>query len=140
MNISASVINAIVTIPSLGSLMRDEAGNQIRKGESLRVHILAVLPGWNHRSVLPEALLVGATTFTGYSSAAFSRSVKIILPEGHQLIAILVDSDGKATSWESLPIEIESGDANANQAASLTKIISQHLTKELQSGGLLHKR
>ncbi|WP_448309807.1 hypothetical protein [Pantoea sp. PGP6] len=107
MTIDANIVNAIVTISSLGKTVSDHAGNIIRKGESLRVHLLAVQPGWDKGSVVPETLLVGTTFFTGFSTSAYSRAVKVLLPDGYQLIALPVDSEGCAISWESLPVHIE---------------------------------
>lgn len=103
-----NICEVTVTIPSLGTITTDGAGNQIKRGDKCRVHLYAVKPDW-HSGTTFEGFNVGAITFTGYTESPFKRSQKIMMPDGYKLVALRVDDDGMPTSWDSLPVQFVGG-------------------------------
>lgn len=102
------VCEVTVTLPSLGTVTTDIAGNRIEHGDKCRVHLYAVKPDW-HSGTIFEGFNVGAITFTGYTDSPFKRSQKIMVPDGYKLVALQVDDDGVPTSWDSLPVNFSGG-------------------------------
>ncbi|WP_240617909.1 MULTISPECIES: phage tail tip fiber protein [Enterobacter] len=102
------VCEVTVTLPSLGTVTTDGAGNRIEHGDKCRVHLYAVKPDW-HSGTIFEGFNVGAITFTGYTDSPFKRSQKIMVPDGYKLVALQVDDDGVPTSWDSLPVNFSGG-------------------------------
>lgn len=102
------VCEVIVTLPSLGTITTDGAGNRIEHGDKCRVHLYAVKPDW-HSGTIFEGFNVGAITFTGYTDSPFKRSQKIMVPDGYKVVALQVDDDGVPTSWYSLPVNFSGG-------------------------------
>lgn len=103
-----NICEVTVTIPSLGTITTDGAGNQIERGDKCRVHLFAVKPDWHSRTIF-EGFNVGVITFTGYTESPFKRSQKIMMPDGYKLVALRVDDDGMPTSWDSLPVQFAGG-------------------------------
>lgn len=151
MNISASIVKVIVTLPVIGTVSRNELGEVVKKGQSYRVHIYAAKPGWREGKAERDFLTVGVLTGSGYTTGPFKRSLNVILPEGMELVALNIDEDGIASSWDSLPIHIDqwfsltdsliiTGFQEVNiQDGMIAKAIKEHLNKELKPGGLLYK-
>lgn len=102
------ICEVTVTLPSLGTITTDGAGNQIKRGDKCRVHLYAVGRDWRSGSIF-EGFNVGAITFTGYTESPFKRSQKILMPDGYKLVALRVDDDGVPTSWDSLPVHFSGG-------------------------------
>ena len=102
------VCEVTVTLPSLGTITTDGAGNRIKHGDKRRVHLYAVKPDW-HSGTIFEGFNVGAITFTGYTDSPFKRSQKIMVPDGYKLVALQVDDDGVPTSWDSVPVNFSGG-------------------------------
>lgn len=102
------ICEVTVTLPSLGTITTDGAGNQIKRGDKCRVHLYAVGRDWRSGSIF-EGFNVGAITFTGYTESPFKRSQKILMPDGYKLVALRVDDDGVPTSWDSLPVQFVGG-------------------------------
>lgn len=117
------ICEVTVTLPSLGTITTDGAGNQIKRGDKCRVHLYAVGRDWRSGSIF-EGFNVGAITFTGYTESPFKRSQKILMPDGYKLVALRVDDDGVPTSWDSLPVQFVGGlislkDVDAAECAEL---------------------
>ncbi|MEI9740423.1 DUF1983 domain-containing protein [Enterobacter kobei] len=110
-----NICEVTVTIPSLGTITTDGAGNKIKRGEKCRVHLYAVKPDW-HSGTIFDGFNVGAICFTGYTDSPFKRSQKIMMPDGFKLVALRVDDDGVPTSWESLPVQFSGGLISLNDA------------------------
>ena len=172
MNITARIVDAIVTIPHLGKQGQDAAGNTINHCGRLTVHVYAVPAGTVDLGYHPENILLGQVDFNGFSSDKFSRSVRIVLPYGMKVVAIPVDESGAATLYQELPVCLEevsvegkglepfalsggrvfiaagqfavNSDSEENRAEKLKAIIAEtvveQLKKEMQPGGLLHRR
>ena len=102
------ICEVTVTLPSLGTITTDGAGNQIKRGDKCRVHLYAVGRDWRSGSIF-EGFNVGAITFTGYTESPFKRSQKILMPDSYKLVALRVDDDGVPTSWDSLPVQFVGG-------------------------------
>lgn len=102
------VCEVTVTLPSLGTITTDGAGNRIEHGDKCRVHLYAVKPDWRSGTIF-EGFNVGAITFTGYTDSPFKRSQKIMVPDGYKLVALQVDDDGVPTSWDGLPVNFSGG-------------------------------
>ncbi|EPF0313374.1 phage tail tip fiber protein [Enterobacter chuandaensis] len=102
------VCEVTVTLPSLGTITTDSAGNRIEHGDKCRVHLYAVKPDWRSGTIF-EGFNVGAITFTGYTDSPFKRSQKIMVPDGYKLVALRVDDDGVPTSWDGLPVHFTGG-------------------------------
>lgn len=102
------ICEVTVTLPSLGTITTDGAGNQIKRGDKCRVHLYAVGRDWRSGSIF-EGFNVGAITFIGYTESPFKRSQKILMPDGYKLVALRVDDDGVPTSWDSLPVQFVGG-------------------------------
>lgn len=97
------ICEVTVTLPSLGTITTDGAGNQIKHGDKCRVCFYAVQPDWRSGGTF-EGFTVGWLTYEGYSESPFNRSHKIIMPDDYKLIALRVDERGIPTSWNSLPV------------------------------------
>lgn len=110
-----NICEVTVTIPSLGTITTDGAGNQIKRGDKCRVHLYAVKPDWHSRAIF-GGFNVGVITFTGYTESPFKRSQKIMMPDGYKLVALRVDDDGMPTSWDSLPVQFVGGLISLNDA------------------------
>lgn len=110
-----NICEVTVTIPSLGTIATDGAGNKIKRGEKCRVHLYAVKPDW-HSGTIFDGFNVGAICFTGYTDSPFKRSQKIMMPDGFKLVALRVDDDGVPASWESLPVQFSGGLISLNDA------------------------
>lgn len=50
MTITARIVKAVVTLPILGTISRNDKGEVIKSGERYRVHIYAPPPGLHHAS------------------------------------------------------------------------------------------
>lgn len=97
-----------VTLPSLGTITTDGAGNKVKSGDKCRVQLYAVKP--DTLSGIPfDGYVVGAISFTGFTESPFKRPQKILMPDGYKLVALRVDDDGVPTSWESLPVHFSGG-------------------------------
>lgn len=103
-----NICEVTVTIPTLGTITTDGAGNQIKRGDKCRVHLYAIKPDW-HSGTIFEGFNVGAITFTGYTESPFKRSQKIMMPDGYKLVALRVEDDGMPTSWDSLAVQFVGG-------------------------------
>lgn len=176
MTTNTRIVKAIVTLPILGTVSRDERGEVVKKGESYRIHIYAAKPDWKETKSMRDMFFVGLLEGEGYTSSPFKQSLDAVLPEGRELVALQIDEHG-CHGWDSLPIHIDQwfssvgwhlvkdGQVFINdafiQAATTThaemvigvedggvkhlqelvsKVIKERLSKELQPGGLLHKR
>lgn len=151
MNISASIVKVIVTLPVIGTVSRNEPREVVKKGQSYRVHIYAAKPGLREGKVERDFLTVGVLTGAGYTTGPFKRLLNVFLPEGMELVALNINEDGIASSWDSLPIHIDqwfsptgsmiiTGFQEVNiQDGMLAKAIIEQLKKELKPGGLLYK-
>lgn len=93
-----------VTIPKIGIVSSDKEGNEFKCGEIYHINLFAMRPGWSNRLSDFEGLIVGRLDFSGYSESQFSRTQKIIMPNGYELVALRVGECGRPMSWESLPV------------------------------------
>lgn len=106
MTTTTRIVKAIVTLPILGTVSRDERGEVVKKGESYRIHIYAAKPDWKENKSMRDMFFVGLLEGEGYTSSPFKRSLDVALPEGHVLVALRFDENG-CHSWDSLPIHID---------------------------------
>lgn len=106
MTITARIVKAVVTLPVLGTVSRNEYGDVVKSGERYRVHVYAANPGWKDERPAPDFLVVGVMTGGGFTSEPTKRSQHVLVPEGRELVALMIDSDGAPMSFESLPIKL----------------------------------
>lgn len=106
MTISTRIVKAIVTLPILGTVSRDERGEVVKKGESYRIHIYAAKPGWKENKSLRDMLFVGSLEGQGYTTSPYKRSVEVALPSDRELVALRFDEDF-GLSWDEFPIHID---------------------------------
>lgn len=176
MTTNTRIVKAIVTLPILGTVSRDERGEVVKKGESYRINIYAAKPDWKETKSMRDMFLVGLLEGEGYTSSPSKQSLNVVLPEGRVLVAFMLDEHG-CHDWDSLPIQFDLWFSNMGwslakngqfftegsliQDGSIThadinvsveyeeqknlqelvsKVIKERLNKELQPGGLLHKR
>lgn len=102
MNNTHRVCDVFVTIPVLGTVSRDESGAIVKHGGKCRVHVYAVKKG----QALTDGLMVGSTVFSGYTESPYRRKIKVIVPDGHSLMALRIGEDDLPLSWDSLPLAI----------------------------------
>ena len=106
MTTTTRIVKAIVTLPILGTVSRDERGEVVKKGESYRIHIYAAKPDWKEKKSMRDMFFVGVLEGQGYTTSPFKRSLEVALPEGRELVAIRLDENG-IFNWDSLPIKID---------------------------------
>jgi hypothetical protein len=105
MTISARIVKAIVTLPILGTVSRDEHGEVIKRGEKYLIKVYAAKPDWKEKKSFRDMLYVGALSGQGYTESPYKRALDAVLPEGHELVALRFDDLG-IPCWEGLPIHI----------------------------------
>lgn len=105
MTTTTNIVKAVVTLPILGTVSRDERGEIVKKGESYSIHIYAAKPDWKENKSLRDMFFVGLLEGEGYTSSPFKRSLDVVLPEGRVLVALRLDEHG-CHDWEALPIHI----------------------------------
>ncbi|EOL9074499.1 hypothetical protein ACM92Y_001059 [Cronobacter malonaticus] len=94
-----------VTVPPIGMVGTDAAGNVVKKGDKCLIDICAVKPDWREKKIF-EGFIVGHIACEGYSEHHFNRTQKVMIPEGHKLVALILDKRGTPKSWDSLPVHI----------------------------------
>jgi hypothetical protein len=99
-----TICEVTVTIPKIGIVSSDKEGNEFKCGEIYHINLFAMRPGWSNRLSDFEGLIVGRLDFSGYSESQFSRTQKIIMPNGYELVALRVGESGRPITWESLPV------------------------------------
>jgi hypothetical protein len=82
----------------------DAEGNEFKCGEIYHVNIFAVRPEWRSGFSEFKGLIVGRLDFSGYTESQCSRTQKIIVPNGYELVALRVSENGRPMTWESLPV------------------------------------
>ena len=97
-----------VTVPPIGMVGTDAAGNVVKKGDKCLIDICAVKPDWREKKIF-EGFIVGHIACEGYSEHHFNRTQKVMIPEGHKLVALILDNRGAPKSWDSLPVHISDG-------------------------------
>ncbi|WP_243077731.1 hypothetical protein [Pantoea sp. MQR6] len=150
MTTTTRIVKAIVTLPILGTVSRDECGEVIKHGEKYLIRVYAAKPDWKEKKSFRDMLYVGGLSGQGYTESPYKRSLDVPLPEGHELVALKFDDLG-IPCWDSLPIHIDqwfsptgsmiitfSQEVNI-QDGMLAKAIEELLNKELKPGGLLYK-
>lgn len=110
------VTEVTVTLPALGSVIRDSRGNEGKLGAKCRVHLFAVHPDWREKGATFEGYMVGRTVFEGYSKSPFNRTLRIMMPDGYKLVALRVDERDEPESWDSLPVYFTGGYVAAQKA------------------------
>lgn len=110
------VTEVTVTLPALGSVIRDSRGNEGKRGAKCRVHLFAVHPDWREKGATFEGYMVGRTVFEGYSKSPFNRTLRIMMPDGYKLVALRVDERDEPESWDSLPVYFTGGYVAAQKA------------------------
>lgn len=161
MTVISRNVRAIVTLPILGGVTRRENGSIQEIGEKYCIHIYAVIPGMKYCKSTTTHHLVGIMYGGGYTSEPFKRSEDVLLPEGHELIALRVGNDGQPTTWDHLPLKvkpifsaaetfsIESGRVFISDtlpsikkqfSEDISKAVRETIKRELQPGGLLSGR
>lgn len=140
MTIPARIVKAIVALPILGTVSRNELGEVVKKAERYRIHLYAAKPGMKYEKQTHTHLLVGVMDGGAYTTEHAKRSEEVLLPYDRELIALRVDGYGVPICWDSLPVEVESHpDKAAEQLCELIqKTITDRLHKEKQPGGLLY--
>lgn len=93
-----------VTIPKIGIISSDKEGNEFKCGEIYHINLFAMRPGWQTRTSDFDGLIVGRLDFSGYTESPYSRTQKIIMPNGYELVALRVGECGRPMIWESLPV------------------------------------
>nr|WP_223239772.1 DUF1983 domain-containing protein [Enterobacter sp. E12] len=93
-----------VTIPKIGIVSSDKEGNEFKCGEIYRINLFAMRPGWQTRTSDFDGLIVGRLDFSGYTESQCSRTQKIIMPNGYELVALRVGECGRPMTRESLPV------------------------------------
>jgi len=93
-----------VTIPKIGIVSSDKEGNEFKCGEIYHINLFAMRPGWQTRTSDFDGLIVGRLDFSGYTESQISRTQKIIMPNGYELVALRVGECGRPMTWESLPV------------------------------------
>lgn len=93
-----------VTIPKIGIVSSDKEGNEFKCGEIYHINLFAMRPGWQTRTSDFDGLIVGRLDFSGYTESPYSRTQKIIMPNGYELVALRVGECGRPMIWESLPV------------------------------------
>ena len=93
-----------VTIPKIGIISSDKEGNEFKCGEIYHINLFAMRPGWQTRTSDFDGLIVGRLDFSGYTESPYSRTQKIIMPNGYELVALRVGECGRPMTWESLPV------------------------------------
>lgn len=93
-----------VTIPKIGIVSSDKEGNEFKCGEIYHINLFAMRPGWQTRTSDFDGLIVGRLDFSGYTESPYSRTQKIIMPNGYELVALRVGECGRPMTWESLPV------------------------------------
>lgn len=106
MTIISRIVKAVVTLPILGTVSRNESGDVVKSGERYRIHIYAANPGWKDERPAPDFLVVGVLTGGGFTTEPTKRSQHVLVPEGRELVALMMDSDGAPLSFDSLPVEL----------------------------------
>lgn len=104
-----------VTIPKIGIVSSDKEGNEFKCGEIYRINIFAVRPGLSNRFSDFEGLIVGRLDFSGYSESQFSRTQKVIMPNGYELVALRVGECGRPMTRESLPVAFSDAPLSDNE-------------------------
>lgn len=105
-----------VTIPKIGIVSRDAEGNEFKCGEIYHINLFAVRPGWQTRTSDFDGLIVGRLDFSGYTESPYSRTQKIIMPNGYELVALRVSESGRPMTWESLPVISSGADFSDSKA------------------------
>lgn len=103
------ICDVTVTLPALGSVISDSAGNEGHRGEKCRVNLYAVHPNWREKGSTFDGLMVGRTTFEGYTASPYNRTLRIMMPQGYKLVALRVDERDQPESWDSLPVHFSGG-------------------------------
>ncbi|EKK4082775.1 hypothetical protein PNF79_003453 [Cronobacter dublinensis] len=103
------ICDVTVTLPALGSMICDSAGNEYKRGAICHVHLYALHPDWCEHNSAPQGYLVGRTVFDGYSKTSFNRNIHILMPDGYKLVALRVNDRGQPESYDSLPVEFVGG-------------------------------
>lgn len=103
------ICDVTVTLPALGSVISDSAGNEGYRGEKCRVNLYAVHPNWREKGSTFDGLMVGRTTFEGYTASPYNRTLRIMMPQGYKLLALRVDERDQPESWDSLPVHFCGG-------------------------------
>ena len=113
------VTEVTVTLPALGSVIRDSRGNEGKRGAKCRVHLFAVHPDWREKGATFEGYMVGRTVFEGYSKSPFNRTLRIMMPDGYKLVALRVDERDEPESWDSLPVYFTGGYVGAQKSEEM---------------------
>lgn len=150
MTITARIVKAVVTLPVLGTVSRNNKGEVVRSSEKYRIHLYAAKPGMKYESQTHTHLLVGVMDGHGYTSEPVKRSEEVLLPDGREIIALRVDDYGIPLGCESLPVEVSVIDPSfINDALiglrneyslAISNAIREVIKHELKPGGLLHGR
>lgn len=103
------ICGVIVTLPSLGTVTTDAAGNERKSKEECRVHLYAVRPDWRDKGSVFEGFLVGRLVVRGSAQFPSQHTVRIMMPDGYKLIALRIGEDEQPLSWDSLPVLFTGG-------------------------------
>ncbi|WP_308472612.1 phage tail tip fiber protein, partial [Neisseria gonorrhoeae] len=121
-----------VTIPKIGIISSDKEGNEFKCGEIYHINLFAMRPGWQTRSSDFDGLIVGRLDFSGYTESPYSRTQKIIMPNGYELVALRVGECGRPMTWESLPVVFS--DAPLSDSEPFTVKNDEVFIKEVRIG------
>ena len=121
-----------VTIPKIGIVSSDKEGNEFKCGEIYHINLFAMRPGWQTRTSDFDGLIVGRLDFSGYTESPYSRTQKIIMPNGYELVALRVGECGRPMTWESLPVVFS--DAPLSDSEPLTVKNGEVFIKEVVIG------
>ncbi|WP_313123840.1 DUF1983 domain-containing protein [Pseudescherichia sp.] len=98
------VAEVSVTLPAIGTVSRDDYGNEVKCGAKCRVHLHAVHPDWRKQGSVFDGFLVGSVLTCGYTDMPTHHTRRILMPDGYKLVALSVDEGGMPKSWDSLPV------------------------------------
>ncbi|EQB4828881.1 phage tail tip fiber protein [Enterobacter hormaechei] len=121
-----------VTIPKIGIVSSDKEGNEFKCGEIYHINLFAMRPGWQTKTSDFDGLIVGRLDFSGYTESPYSRTQKIIMPNGYELVALRVGECGRPMTWESLPVVFS--DAPLSDSEPLTVKNGEVFIKEVVIG------
>lgn len=121
-----------VTIPKIGIVSSDKEGNEFKCGEIYHINLFAMRPGWQTRTSDFDGLIVGRLDFSGYTESPYSRTQKIIMPNGYELVALRVGECGRPMTWESLPVVFS--DAPLSDSEPFTVKNDEVFIKEVRIG------
>lgn len=132
------IVTATVTLPIIGTVSRDEKGYIIEQAERYRVHIKAVSAGGDK-----DAYIVGVLSGSGYTYEPFKESLKVILPDGYDLIAQLVHDAGIPIPQKTLPVATGGGEDQEEPWRKMrelvNKVITERVLAETRPGGMLYR-